>query len=80
MYWHWHSLHNGCETYWKGVLSHDLQPNRVYAEAAGIGQEWNRIGSKLTRLKKTSRAAILVSNASLIAMGPAPMFPLPGGK
>ena len=24
MYWHWHSLHNACETYWKGVLSHDF--------------------------------------------------------
>ncbi|HUV14610.1 MAG TPA: beta-galactosidase, partial [Acidobacteriota bacterium] len=22
-YWHWHSLHYGQETYWKGVLSHD---------------------------------------------------------
>lgn len=80
MYWHWHSLHNGCETYWKGVLSHDLQPNRVYAEAARIGQEWKRIGNKLTHLKKTNRVAILVSNASLTAMGPAPMFPLPGGE
>ncbi len=23
-YWHWHSLHYGQETYWKGVLGHDL--------------------------------------------------------
>ena len=22
-YWHWHSIHAGQETYWKGVLSHD---------------------------------------------------------
>ena len=28
-YWHWHSLHYGQETYWKGVLAHDLEPNRV---------------------------------------------------
>ncbi len=27
MYWHWHSIHNSFETYWKGLLSHDLQPN-----------------------------------------------------
>ena len=20
-YWHWHSLHSGQETYWKGVLA-----------------------------------------------------------
>ena len=23
-YWHWHSIHNACETYWKGILSHDF--------------------------------------------------------
>ena len=22
MYWHWHSIHNSFETYWKGLLSH----------------------------------------------------------
>ncbi|MBE3065766.1 MAG: beta-galactosidase [Spirochaetes bacterium] len=29
-YWHWHSLHYGQETYWKGILSHDLEPGRVH--------------------------------------------------
>ncbi len=33
-YWHWHSLHYGQETYWKGILSHDLEPNRIYEEFA----------------------------------------------
>ena len=33
-YWHWHSLHYGQETYWKGVLSHDLEPDRAYARSA----------------------------------------------
>ena len=33
-YWHWHSIHAGQETYWKGVLSHDLEPNRAYAEVS----------------------------------------------
>jgi beta-galactosidase len=28
-YWHWHSLHYGQETYWKGALSHDLAPGRI---------------------------------------------------
>ena len=31
-YWHWHSLHYGQETYWKGVLGHDLEPGRVFGE------------------------------------------------
>jgi beta-galactosidase len=27
-YWHFHSIHNSFETYWKGLLSQDLLPNR----------------------------------------------------
>ena len=27
LYWNWHSIHCGYETYWKGLLSHDLKPN-----------------------------------------------------
>jgi len=26
-YWHWASIHANQETYWKGILSHDLEPN-----------------------------------------------------
>lgn len=29
MYWHWHSIHNAIESYWKGVLSHDFQKMRL---------------------------------------------------
>ncbi|MGC4054085.1 MAG: beta-galactosidase [Paludibaculum sp.] len=46
-YWHWHSLHYGQETYWKGVLSHDLQPNRIYKEFSQVGHELQKIGPKL---------------------------------
>jgi beta-galactosidase len=38
-YWHWHSIHYGQETYWKGVLSHDLEPNRAYAEVSRTAHE-----------------------------------------
>ena len=79
-YWHWHSLHNAIETYWKGVLSHDLRENRIYREAAVIGAEFARLSDQLVNLKKQNRVAILVSNPSLTAMGPAPMFPLPDYK
>lgn len=37
-YWHWHSIHNSFETYWKGLLSHDFEPNPVYEEAQTIGR------------------------------------------
>lgn len=68
MYWHWHSLHNACETYWKGVLSHDFQENAVYREACVIGKEFQEIGSHLVNLKKKNEAAILVSNEALTAL------------
>ena len=67
-YWHWHSLHNGCETYWKGVLSHDFKENRAYRDCKVIGNEWANIGSHLINLKKKNHCAILVSNESLTAL------------
>ena len=48
-YWHWHSLHYGQETYWKGLLGHDLEPNRVYEEATRIGAELKRLGPAARR-------------------------------
>lgn len=68
MYWHWHSLHNGCETYWKGILSHDLQENAVYEEIKKFGAEWKQIDSHLVNLKKKNKAAILVSNEALTGL------------
>jgi beta-galactosidase len=60
-YWHWHSLHYGQETYWKGVLSHDLEPNRAYQEVTQTAQELKKIGPRLVNLKKESKVAILYS-------------------
>lgn len=75
-YWHWHSLHNACETYWKGLLSHDFKENDTYRAAKVIGNEFARIGSHLVDLKKKNRAAILVSNEALTALE---WFPVGGG-
>ncbi|WP_394918959.1 beta-galactosidase [uncultured Robinsoniella sp.] len=68
MYWHWHSIHNSMETFWKGLLSHDFKANASYLEAGTIGRELKEIGSKLVNLKKQNRTAILVSNESLTAL------------
>ena len=65
MYWHWHSLHNSYETYWKGLLSHDFQENETYREACIIGDDFHRIGSHLVNLKKKNHVAVLVSNEAL---------------
>lgn len=68
MYWHWHSIHNSLETYWKGLLSHDFQENDTYLEACEIGREFAKIGSHLVNLKKENDVAVLVSNEALTAL------------
>ncbi len=73
MYWHWHSIHNAIESYWKGVLSHDFSENETYREAVMIGSEWNKIGSHLKNLKKENKIAIMLDNASLTGFS---QFPL----
>ncbi|MCL1617712.1 beta-galactosidase [Bacteroides sp. ET71] len=67
-YWHWSTLHYGQETYWKGVLGHDLEPNRIYNEFSATAAELKRIGKKLVNLKKTNKVAILYSHDSYHAL------------
>lgn len=67
-YWHWHSIHNSFETYWKGLLSHDLRPNPVYNEACIIGNEFKKISSHILGLTKCNRVAFVVSNECLTAI------------
>ncbi|MFC6253331.1 beta-galactosidase [Secundilactobacillus hailunensis] len=64
-YWHWHSIHNSYETYWKGILSHDFKPNPVYYEVAKTGKELKKLSPEISNLKINSEVAFLVSNQSL---------------
>ncbi|AKD58402.1 beta-galactosidase [Spirosoma radiotolerans] len=66
-YWHWHSTHNAIETYWKGLLSHDFEPNPTYDEAKTIGKDFARLSPQLVNLKKTNQVAILFSNEAQTA-------------
>jgi len=66
-YWHWHSIHNSAETYWKGLLSHDLAPNPTYEEAKTIGKDFERLSAHLVNLKTQHKVAILFSNEALTA-------------
>ena len=68
-YWHWHSNHYGQETYWKGVLGHDLEPNRFYYEVSKTAHELQKIGSKLVNLKIKNSVAILYSRDSEFGLG-----------
>jgi len=63
-YWHWHSLHYGQETYWKGVLGHDLQPGRAYDEVSRTAHELQRIGPEIVDLHIKNQVAILYSRDS----------------
>lgn len=69
-YWHWHSIHNSFETYWKGLLSHDMEPNPTYEEAGVFGREVARpeVGERLVHLRKRNKVAIMVSNEALSAL------------
>ncbi|GAA4320141.1 beta-galactosidase [Mucilaginibacter gynuensis] len=66
-YWHWHSIHNSAETYWKGLLSQDFEPNPTYDEAKTIGADFKKLSDKLVNLKKTNKVAVLFSNEALTA-------------
>ena len=68
-YWHWASIAANQETYWKGVLSHDLEPNRVYAEVSRTAHELQRIGPHLVGLQIHNQVAILYSRDSANAIG-----------
>jgi beta-galactosidase len=63
-YWHWHSLHYGQETYWKGVLGHDLKPGRPYEEVSRTAHELQRIGPQIVDLQRKNQVAILYSDDS----------------
>jgi beta-galactosidase len=69
MYWHWASLNAGQEIYWKGVLGHDFEPNRAYAEVARIGRDLKKVGPLLVDATKRNQVAVLYSTDSNNAVG-----------
>lgn len=75
-YWHWHSIHNAIESYWKGVLSHNLKENATYREVCRIGAEFAELSTHLVNLKKQCSVGILLDNVSLDALR---WFPIPDG-
>ena len=72
-YWHWASIAANQETYWKGVLSHDLEPNRAYAEVSRTAHELQKIGPHLVGLQIHNQVAILWSRDSANAIGFMPL-------
>jgi beta-galactosidase len=75
-YWHWASISANQETYWKGILSHDLEPNRAYAEVSRTAHELQKIGPRLVGLQVHNQVAILWSRDSANAIS---FMPYGGG-
>lgn len=65
LYWNWHSIHNAIESYWKGILSHDLTPGYIYNELSSFRHEMMPWEDHLIIREKHSPAAILADNSSL---------------
>ncbi len=79
-YWHWHTLHYGQETYWGGILGHDLRPGRTYAELAGVGGELGSWGDLLDGLTPDADVAVLYSADSRYALSFQPPLAVPGTR
>ena len=77
-YWHWHTNHFGTETYWVGILPHDQQPGRVYAELSRIGEEFRRAGSRVVGLRPDAQIGLLYSARSKWGLAFQAPFTKPG--
>lgn len=75
-YWHWHTLHYGTETYWGGVLNHDLEPGRIYREFQQIASALRTHNALLTDLQADADVAFLYSQDSKYAFEFMPPLPL----
>jgi beta-galactosidase len=73
-YWH----HFGTETYWVGILPHDQQPGRVYAELSRVGEEFRRAGSRVVGLRPDAQIGLLYSARSKWGLAFQASFPKPG--
>ncbi len=67
LYWHWHTLHYGAETYWGGILNHDLEPGRCFREISRIAHELREHGDLLTDIQVDADVALLYSQDSRYA-------------
>jgi beta-galactosidase len=78
-YWHWHTLHQGHESYWGGVLGHSLEPGRCYRELSQIGAELSAAGASVVGLVPDAEVVIVVDAPSRWAMEFQPPLARDGG-
>jgi beta-galactosidase len=73
-YWHWHTNHFGTETYWIGILPHDQQPGRVYAQLAELGAELETAAATVVGLQPDATVGLLYSSRSKWGLAFQPAF------
>ena len=67
-YWHWHTIPFGHESYWGGILGHNLQPERTFESFKEISATLAKLGPKALGLIPVSEVAMLISAQSRWAM------------
>ena len=67
-YWHWHTIPFGHESYWGGILGHNLQPERTFESFKEISATLAKLGPKALGLSPVSEVAMLISAQSRWAM------------
>jgi beta-galactosidase len=77
-YWHWHTNHFGTETYWVGILPHDQQPGRVYAELRRLCADFGTAGLRVVGLRPDADIGLLYSSRSKWGLAFQAAFPKPG--
>ncbi|PJJ65627.1 beta-galactosidase [Compostimonas suwonensis] len=75
-YWHWNTIPYGTETFWGGVLPHNGEPGRVYAEVQQLGADLDVLGPHTEGYRPDHDVTFLYSNASRWAFDFFP--PIPG--
>jgi beta-galactosidase len=79
-YWQWYTNRFGHETYWGGILGHDLRPNRSYREIAALGSELALHAGQLAGLDPEAEVAFLYSPDSRYALQFKPCLTLAGSR
>jgi len=67
VFFRWRTCRFGTEQYWHGILDHDGQGRRRYAEVQKMGEEIRRIGDLIAGSDTRARVAIMLSYDSRFA-------------
>jgi beta-galactosidase len=67
LFFRWRTARYGAEQFWHGVLDHDGQPRRRYAEFKQLGHELKAIGDRLYGSQPKADVAMLLSYDSRFA-------------